>query len=214
MPEYSPEELELLTHIDPRMGLYPHGWFNDPSYDVATVQVNALKALSPTRWDLPINAGSIILLGNRIGNYEDFLYFGGSRFTTYGHGGLPFGGLFPDLRGRGGPRHWMLDERWSGSGVHVPVFDFYFYWQVAAVLTFSLRRPIKGVTEPKDPMGPEIPWGMMIDNLELVGLWWKSSWTHTGFGRSNEDSPWWYSYYDDDDEEKVYSHVWYLDPPT
>ena len=194
MPEYSPEELELLGHIDVAAGVTPDAgsfsWRGD-YFELGEAQTRAIIDLRLTGW----NTGFWNIIWGQVNtrNDDDFLYFGGHRLKVAPFSGFDRQHLYGD--------HWLLQRFWQDSFQYI---DIRFYWKVAAILTFSLRRPIKGVKEPEDPMQATLPeearWGMMFDNLEVVQLWWRKYRDPNGF---------WYAYYDG---EKGYSHAFYLDP--
>ena len=196
MPEYSPEELELLGHIDVVAGVTPDAgsfsWRGD-YFGIGKAQTRAIMDLRLTGWNTGFTGIIRGLTNTR--NDDDFLQFGGHRLSV-----TPFSGF--DRQHLSGV-HWLLQRMWGLE------FSFHYinirsYWKVAAILTFSLRRPIKGVKEPEDPMQATLPeevrWGMMFDNLEVVQLWWENY---------RDPNEFWYAYYDG---EKGYSHAFYLDP--
>lgn len=196
MPEYSPEELELLGHIDVAAGVTPDAgsfsWRGD-YFEIGEAQTSAIMDLRLTGWNTGFSG--IIRRTANVYSDDDMLRLGGHRLSV-----APFSGFYRQhLPGV----HWLLQRMW-GFGFSLHYIDIRSYWKVAAILTFSLRRPIKGVKEPEDPMQATLPeeirWGMMFDNLEVVQLWWRKYRDPDGF---------WYAYYDG---VKEYSHGWYLDP--
>jgi len=198
MPEYSPEELELLAYIDdvagvPLRGPADYVWHHGSGdyFEVGEAQTRAIRALRLTGWNTGFN-GLIPRLAN-VHSDDDMLRLGGHML-----GVAPFSGF--DRRSIYG-EHWLLQRMWGYESFGLRYIDARFYWKVAAILTFSLRRSIKGVTDPPNPISPEdYPWGVNFDNLEVVRLWWK---------HHSKPDELWYAYYDG---EKEYSHAFYLDP--
>ncbi|HIA01853.1 MAG TPA: hypothetical protein EYN66_08075 [Myxococcales bacterium] len=201
MPEYSPEELELMGYIDDVAGVPLRGpanyvWHHGSGdyFEIGEAQTRAIRALRLTGWNTGFTG--LIPRITTVHSDDDMLRLGGHRLDV-----APFSGF--DRSPING-EHWLLQRMWGIPNFGLRYIDTRFYWKVAAILTFSLRRPIKGVTEPEDPMQAglpeEIQWGMMVDNLEVVQLWWEN------YSKPDEL---WYAYYDG---EKEYSHAFYLDP--